>query len=151
MSNKTGRRERQFEVVDNYPPELRRCVQEFGYPIVSTCLQFGVSNPKHVRELVHEIWAGARQIDQVGGPEGTLDWVLLQAGVHISAARLESVLADFCLKIVPTTPTNEMIEASLATVANFDQKITKTEKHRRRLMAALAACRPRFSMLRRAS
>jgi hypothetical protein len=133
---------------DRLSPELRECVHQFGSPIVNACLQANVKKPSLIRQLVLEIWAGARQTGQAGGAEGTLDWVLAQAGASITAARLETILRDFDLRIVPSTATKEMIEASMAEVSTFDQRITKREKHQRRLMAAIKACPRRFKVAR---
>lgn len=146
QSSKVLRREKSFERLDMLSPELRECVQEFGGPIVEACLQANVNRAPALRQLVLEIWAGARQMGQASGPEGTLDWVLAQAGANITAARLERILHDFSLKIVPVTPTSEMIDASMAEVSRFTERVTKAEKHRRRLMAAVKACRPRFRL-----
>lgn len=128
------------------PPELRALVHEFGYAIVNAFLVCGVRKVSTIRHLVMEVWAGARQPSQVGGAEGTLDWVLMQAGAEINAAKLERLLADFNLRIVPAEPSREMIEASMAEVSDFTQRITKREKHRRRLTAAIKACAWRFKM-----
>lgn len=141
-----ARREKSFARVEELPPELRECVHEFGVAIVEVCLQAKIKSAPLIRQLVMEIWAGARQTGQAGGVEGTLDWVLAQAGANITAARLEAVLRDFSLRIVPEKPTTEMIEASMAEVSGFNQRVTKREKHERRLMAAVKACRSRFRL-----
>lgn len=145
--SKIERRERALAEIDIMPDDLRSCVHEFGYPIVDACRQAGVRQPNRIRQLVLQIWAGARAPYEVSGPEGTLDWVLAQAGANISAARLERVLAAYDLRIIPVTPTREMLDASMAEVSDFTQKITKREKHLRRLRAAISACRFRFRYL----
>lgn len=139
-----------LRLTDAMSPDLRACVHEFGFPIVDACLQAGVSMAANIRQLVMEIWAGARQTGQAGGAEGTLDWVLAQAGANINAARLERVLADFNFRIVPAHPTREMLEASMGEVSGFTERVTKTEKHRRRLIAAIKACPFRFKLARAA-
>lgn len=146
MNELMTRREKSVARIDGFPPELRECVHEFGNAIVDACLQARVTKPAMIRELVLQIWAGARQEGQRGGAEGTLDWVLMQAGANITAARLERILWDFDLRIVSVTPSHEMLQASMAEVSGFNERITKTEKHRRRLMAAIRACKPRFRM-----
>lgn len=144
------RRVRSLTLTDVMSPEMRACVHEFGGAIVDACVQAKVTQPNRIRQLVLEIWAGARQDGQVGGAEGTLDWVLMQAGANISAAKLERVLADFDLRIIPVTPTREMLDASMAEVSGFNERMTKSEKHRRRLVAAIKAYRSRFRMAKAA-
>lgn len=128
-----------FNRIDAMPSDLRGCVHEFGEPIVIACLQAGVSSPARIRQLVTEIWEGARQHKQRRPTLGTLDWVLVQAGAAINAKTLVRVLRANHHFIVPRTPTNEMIDASMREVSGFDVICTKTEKHRRRLRAAIAA------------
>jgi hypothetical protein len=138
------RRLRQLDETDGMSPELRQCVHEYGYPIVNCLLNLGVRKPSHIRQIVMECWAGARQPMQRnrgGGQRETLDWLLIQQGAQISAATLIRVLADNHMVIVPVEPTPRMIEASKATVSGGGQVMTKSEKHRRRLRAAIAAAR----------
>ena len=135
---------RQIEAVDRMPPNLRQCAHEYGYAIVEACLQAGVRDPRKIRNLVREIWAGARQPGQKtsGNRNATmdhLDWILLQAGAEISAAKLVRFLHDFNWTISPLYPNVAMINASLAEVSGYNERMTKTEKHRRRLAAALKA------------
>lgn len=139
MSDIMGRRERSFDDIEHMPPELRECVHEYGYAIVKACQQAGVTRPANIHQLVREIWDGARQPGQKRGTGGTLDWMLIQAGANISAAVLLRVLENSGLAIVPIHPTREMIEASKAEVSGFNQVVTKSEKHRLRLIAAIKA------------
>ncbi len=121
------------------PPKLRECVHAYGYAIVRACLDVKVSDPNRIHALVNSIWEGARQPAQRRERGGALEWLLIQAGAEISVATLMRVLANNDLAIVPLKPTNGMIDASMATVSNFDLRVTKTEKHRMRLKAAIAA------------
>lgn len=131
-------RHRALETADDLPPELRRMVHEFGLPIVTTCVKHGVKSPAHIRELVRDIWAGARQTSQGGGnAHGTLDWLLMQAGSNISAKKLCRFLADNNLVICSTEPTRTMLDASMAEVSGHNFRCTREEKHRLRLRAAL--------------
>ena len=130
-------------LVDRMTPELRECVHEFGLAIVTACMCQGIKSPRSIRHLVKEIWAGARQPQQRSGAYQTLDWILIQAGAQISAAKLRRVLAEYSLVIVPTSPTKAMISASMAEVSDFTQRVTKQEKHVRRLRAALKSAVPR--------
>lgn len=120
-------------------PELRACVHEYGYAIVYTCRKWGVTKPSAIHELVREIWEGARQGSNGSGGLGTLDWLLVQAGAKINAVQLARVFRNNNLLIVPTSPTTEMINASMNSVNTYTEKVTKAEKHRRRLIAALNA------------
>lgn len=123
--------------VDQMSPGQRACVHEFGLPIVNVLRKFGVSDPRHIREIVKEIWLGPRQEGQRGGVRTTLD-VLLAKG-PISYATLSRVLEDNNLAIVSTAPTRAMLNASMAEVSGGGQIMTKEEKHRRRLIAAIRA------------
>lgn len=133
-----GRRLRALAEVDAMPSSLRECVHEFGLPIVRCCVKYGVSDPIHMRELVREIWDGAREGKQTNGVYGTVDWLLIKSG-GVSSATLMRVLADHGLTIVPLDPTREMLAASMAEVSGFNIKCTREEKHRLRLRAALVA------------
>jgi hypothetical protein len=139
------KRHRALSKVDAMPPGLRLCVHEFGLPIVTACLQRGIRQPSHIRQLVHEIWEGARQPAQKREHAGCskavnqLDWLLIQAGAQINAMTLVRMMSDAGLVIVPRDPNRFMVEASTETVSNFTEAVTKQQKHRRRLRAAIAA------------
>ena len=140
------RSERAFSHIDNMPPALRECVHEYGYAIVSACLTAGVTRPSLIHNLVREIWAGARQPAQKqkgkaqrASVQDILDWVLIQANSEISAKTLVRLLWANNMAIVAREPTPWAIEASIATISNFDVRVTKREKHRRRLVAAILA------------
>jgi len=135
------KRLRAFAVVDSMPSELRGCVHEFGLPIVQACLDAGVRDPRRIRQLVHEIWAGAREgLGQRGGARNEIDWLLMQnRGSVVSYGTLRRVLAQNNMAIVPVAPTRAMLDASMSTVSGFNVRVTREEKHRRRLEAALRA------------
>jgi hypothetical protein len=136
----TKRKEHAIAETDAMAPELRQCVHEYGLPIVSACVKYGVRKPAHIHELVKEIWDGARQLGQRGnGVENRLDWLLMQAGAVISAATLIRFLHSHSMVILPNHPTDQMIDASLETVANHDVRVTKRQKHTLRLRAAIDA------------
>lgn len=132
------------EFVDRMSPELRECVHEFSLSIVIACLTQGIRSPRAIRHLVKEIWAGARQPTQSSGAYETLDWVLAQAGAEISARKLRRILAEYSLVIVPLSPTRKMIAASMGEVSSFTERVTKQQKHARRLSAALKAAASEF-------
>lgn len=123
--------------VDSMPADLRQCVHEYGYAIVNSCINAGVTRPAIVHQLVREIWEGARASRQGRTRSGMLDWLLLQAGAEITAAELCRVLRHSNLVILPLSPTKKMIEASMAEVSGGNERMTKRDKHIRRLIAAL--------------
>jgi hypothetical protein len=146
-------RQRHLEAVDMLPEPLRQCVHEFGYPIVIACLQAGVQKPTHIRELVHQIWLGARQPAQrqcrselyAGhAVQKQLDWLLIQSGSEVSAEALVRVLWMNGLLIVPREPNGVMLDASMAEVSGHTEVVTKRDKHRRRLRAAMDAAARRL-------
>jgi hypothetical protein len=138
------RSERELALTDGLTPELRQCVHEFGFPIVDVLIKSGIRRASTIRHLVNEIWAGARQPRQRlyrAYPGKTvankLDWVLTNAGAEISAERLVRVLYNSGFVCVPFEPTPGMVAASVAEVSGYNVRCTKSEKHRRRLVAAL--------------
>lgn len=141
---------RALEETDMMPGPLRACVHEFGYAIVKACVDMGIKEPRHIRHIVHEIWRGARQPHQrqhLHTPRSErsssmldhLDWLMIQSGSKLGAAALLRVLWAHNLVIVPLAPSDTAVAASMEEVANFDQRVTKYEKHRRRLKAAMEA------------
>jgi hypothetical protein len=125
------------------PHQLRECVHEFGMPIITVLTKHGIDDPRHIREIVKEIWHGARQEGQRTGALNTLD-VLLSRG-PLSSKALMRLLADSSMTIVPMFPTRAMLDASMATVSNHDFRCTREEKHRLRLIAAIKAESERHS------
>lgn len=139
MNELGPKRVKSLEDTDRLPPQVRECVHEFGLPIVTVCLKHGINSPAKIRELVREIWAGARQTGQRNDTRGTLDWLLMQAGAAISARTLYRTLADNNLAVVSTELTKRMLAASIAEVSGHNILCTKEEKHRRRFRAAIRA------------
>ena len=126
-----------LDVVDRMPGQLRACVHEYGLPVVSVLMKHGVKDPRHIREVAKEFWLGARQTGQKTGAMGSLDVILSQGPV--SSAMLNRFLADNNLVIVSVNPSRAMIDASMEAVSGFNVRVTKEEKHVRRLRAALYA------------
>jgi hypothetical protein len=145
-----ARTQRELQITDSMTRELRECVHEFGLPIVERLMWHGVTSPGAIREIVREVWDGARQPSQrLYGAAGAsvvnkLDWVLIQANCPISAKRLIRVLADRSYTITPSHPTAAMINASLSALHNHGL-VSKHEKHRLRLIAALKAAQKELS------
>lgn len=140
----SNQRLRAIDLVDRMPSSQRDLVHEFGVGIVDACRQAGVTRPSAVRELVYEIWGGARQPSQRRGPIGTLDWLLIQAGADVNVRQLIGLLEDSNFVVTPTEPTREMLAASMAEVSGFNIRCSREEKHRRRLRAALRAAMGRY-------
>ena len=139
MDNLSTRRLAALETVDAMPQGLRECVHEFGYPIVNMMIMAGVRNPRHIRMIVKECWAGSRQAGQNTSALGALDWLL--PNVEPTGRGLIRYLVENSYVIAPICPTNAMIEASMNEVSGHTVRCTKREKHRRRLYAALTAAR----------
>ena len=133
----TRKRIHSFDEVENMSPAMQQCVHEYGYAIVKACTSAGVTNPSRIHLLVKEIWDGARQPTQKRKKGNTLDWLLVQCGSPINGDTLRRVLHNGGLLIVAREPTKRMVDASLREVSDFSVRCTKTEKHRRRLSAAL--------------
>ena len=131
------KRQRHLDEIDRMPSGVRECVHEYGYPIVKAITKYGITKPSHIRDIVREVWAGARQENQTSGAYNTIEWLLGQQVPTMKTLR--RVLADNDLAIVPCTPTKAMLEASMIAVNPSCGYLTKTEKHRRRLSAAVRA------------
>lgn len=150
MSDISENRVRSCDDTDAMPAPLRECVHEFGSSIVSCFLQRGVNKPDHIRHLVHTCWMGARQPGQrlgLGKKQSPvadhLDWILLQAGAEITAAKLLRVLDLHNMVIIPKEPSTTMVTASMDAV-KFMGTVDKQTKHRNRLRAAIAASTARL-------
>jgi len=128
-----------LEQSDGMPAPLRACVHEFGLPIIYALTKHGITSPTAIREIVREIWCGARQTGQTGGARGTIDWLLTQAGSPLSMRTLNRVLLDNNLIITSVNPSAEMIDASMRVLSDHTIRCTKREKHQLRLQAALKA------------
>jgi len=133
----SGRRLKQLEDVDAMPRDLRECVHEFGFAIVYACRKYGIQDPAQIRDLVREIWAGARQTGQKNDARNVVDWILAQSGSSLSFVGLKRALKNNNLTICGLNPSAAMIDASLAEVSGHNIRCTKREKHQRRLQAAL--------------
>lgn len=130
---------------DAMPAELRACVHEFGWEIVSTLTAVGITDPNQIRAIVHSVWMGARQPAQrnpIGRTRSpvldNLDWIMMQAGAGITAATLLRVLWQHSMVIVPREPSTIMVGASMDAVKQMGT-VTKAQKHHGRLKAAIYA------------
>jgi len=128
-----------MDTFDGLSAPLREVARDFGLPIVLACARHGITNPRHIAELVKEIWLGARQGGQRSDAVQSMDWLLLQSGASTTGRQLIRFLAENNVAVVKAEPTRAMIDASLNAVSGFNVRCTKDEKHIRRLRAALRA------------
>lgn len=133
-----------MEGVDRMSAELRQCVHEYGTGIVNALVNNGIRTPAKIHYVVREIWDGPRGWTGHGGAgnknvgiRSTIDWLLQESGSSMSADTLGRSLWERGYAIVPLEPTTGMIEASASTVSNFHTVVTKSQKHRLRLIAAI--------------
>lgn len=139
---------RSLETIDNMSPEMRACVHELGWEAVAIMRQYRL-NPSAMRTICYACWAAPRSARQQPPSRkgstrsssvlGHLDTLLSRAGASISAVMLLAFLKRNGMVIVPYQASAPMVEASMATVTVYDPTVTKAEKHKRRLDAALMA------------
>jgi hypothetical protein len=116
-----GRRVSRMDRIDALPQEWRELVHEYGYCLVDAMRCCGIKEVRHVRHLVETV------LNELSPIRGSL------------SSQGARTTRENCLVMVPREPTKAMIEASMATVCTFDAKITKRDKHRQRLQAAIDA------------
>jgi hypothetical protein len=112
------RRRDRMETVDGLPLEWRALVHEYGLTVVTALRCCGVTKANHCRHIVDTILNELSPIRGSFSNQGTL-----RRPAH--------------LVLVPAEPTEAMIAASMETVSGFDIVVTKREKHRARLRAAI--------------
>ena len=49
------RRKERMALVDAATPEMRRCIHDFGLPVVRALTSLGVQKPRHIRHIVETI------------------------------------------------------------------------------------------------
>lgn len=49
------RRRTRMEKIDSLPTDIRACVHEYGFNVVTACMQLGVTKSKHIRHLVETV------------------------------------------------------------------------------------------------
>jgi hypothetical protein len=131
-------RQAQLVKTDEMSPELRQVVHDYGYPIVYAFVSCGITKPGIIRNLVAECWHGARQSNQSnGGIDTVIDLLLINSGSSMSARTFIRALYDSSLCILPMEPMPQGIDASMVTVSGGTERMTKREKHTRRLRAAI--------------
>jgi hypothetical protein len=50
-----GKRQRRMAEIDSQPPAIRELVHEYGWPVVKTCMDLGINQPRHIRHLVETV------------------------------------------------------------------------------------------------
>lgn len=50
-----SRRADRMRKIDSLPPELRELVHSYGFTVVKSFMDLGVSKPKHIRHLVETV------------------------------------------------------------------------------------------------
>lgn len=129
-----------LERVDKMPPELRGCVHEFGLEIVHAFVEAGITNPRKIRHLVNVCWLGPRATAQKSaGVENLINWLLSSSGATMTAKTLVEALWRSQMVIVHVSLPEVAIQASMDEVRLPGPKLTKHEKHRRRLLVAVKA------------
>lgn len=124
--------------MDALPRDLREVAHEIGLPIVEAFLQAGVTKPGAMRNIAMMFWCGAHgQPENRVGAKRHLDVMLLQAGGAPNAAALARLLMQNQIALLPIHPSARMVQASMDEVGRHGI-ISKAEKHRLRIKAALA-------------
>lgn len=49
------KRRQRMEQIDALPSDLRELVHKYGYTVVRTCMDLGVTKPRHITHLVERI------------------------------------------------------------------------------------------------
>lgn len=111
------RRAERMAKIDNMPDDWRALVHEYGLCVVNALRESGIVKARNAKHIVETV------LDELSPTRGSSS---RQGAAH--SGRLVTI---------PCEPTESMIAASLATVSTFDEKITKHEKHKRRLQAAI--------------
>jgi len=110
-----------MQTIDSLPEDWRALVHEYGFAVVMAMIGCGVKKPRHARHIINTV------LDELSPLRGSFS----NQGTK---TRAENRLA-----LIPCEPTEAMILASMATVASFEVHVTKREKHKLRLRAALRA------------
>ncbi len=138
VDDRIGRRRREaLTKTDALPKEIKQVVHDFGLPIVDVLWKHGIKRAVVMREIINTIMLGPRQEGQRNGVMSSLDVILAQGPINSSA--LTRLLNENSMTICTVEPTRKMLDASLSEVSGFNMRVTKEEKHRLRLRAALRA------------
>lgn len=115
------KRAKRMERVDSLPEDWRELVHEYGYCIVDALRSVGIAKSKHGRHIVETV------LNELSPTRGGF------SNQGATKSRHDQLV------FVSREPTEVMIRASMETISGFDVAVTKHEKHRLRLRAAIAA------------
>lgn len=122
-----AKRAARMDRLDGLPQDWRALVHEYGLSVVDALRQCGVAKAAHARHIVETV------LNEMSPLRGSF------------SSQGERGTMENHMVLVPCEPTDRMIDASMATVSNFNVAVSKREKHRLRLVAALAAASGRRS------
>jgi hypothetical protein len=105
--------------IDSLPKDIRELVHEHGFTVVKAFLDQKITKAAAIKHLIGTVKTGS--IDPGTGTGGV------------------GMVSGRAMCVIPIEPTPAMIAASMATVANHDVLVSKEEKHRLRLRAAIKA------------
>lgn len=111
------RRSDRMRVVDGMSEDWRALVHEYGYSVIHQMRNCGVTQANHARHIIETV------LNELSPTR------------HGFSNQGQSTTTKIVM--VPLDPSSAMIEASMATVSGHDVSVTKYEKHRRRIRAAL--------------
>lgn len=111
--------------VDSFPPDVRAVIYERGLETVQEFWNHGVRKARSIEYLIAVTLAE----DQADGNP--------RFGLNRAPSKPNPLTR--AMVTVPLNPTSEMIAASMAEVSGGNERMTKSEKHRRRLRAAIHA------------
>lgn len=112
------RRAARMDVVDDLPEDWRQLVHDYGLSVTIAIRDSGVAKVKNARHIIETV---LNELSPTRGPSSS-----------------QGRRRDKGLVLIPKEPTESMIAASIETIAGGGIAITKHEKHRLRLRAAIA-------------
>jgi hypothetical protein len=140
-----------LDTVDRMLPEWRELVHEYGYEIVHLARDFRLS-PGATRQFIQTVLLGSRSMVNgrgsarrgLRGVRRQLDAVLTLIGAPFHAEFLIRQLSDAGFVLVHKEPNEGMVDASIAETGKLGL-VSKREKHRARLRAAIAHAQASFA------
>lgn len=137
-----------MEKFDRQPPEIRALVRDFGWTVVSAYLAAGIKKAGVIRHLIEITHAGSYEIQaryketMTTSPAGDrLAKAMSDIGLSGSAHALAKRIRFRGGVLMPMQPTSQMVQASIDELhkpRNRDRVVPREEKHRLRLIAAIA-------------
>lgn len=137
-----------MDIVDAMPREMRALVHDYGLAPVIACVQAGVTKPRQIRNIIATVRNSGRGAMQAMPKEARargasllsgLDPWLIQQRAGCSGRQVVRMIRDQGYVVVPASPTDGMVHASVAALQNVLRRVDVHEKHKMRLQAALTA------------